>query len=259
MGRLEGKVALISGAARGQGADEARLFAEEGASVVLGDIIDEQGQQVAADIGESGGNATYVHLDVTIESDWQNAVSTAINQYGKLDVLVNNAGILIMKGLEETENSDWDAIQDVNSRGVFLGAKTVVPAMRDAGGGSIVNISSIAGLIGSKYTAYGASKGLVRILSKSIAVEYGPEQIRCNSVHPAAIMTPIWDAMVGDGPDRQARMAALVADTPLKRFGRVDEVAAVAVLLASDEATYITGTEIDIDGGLLAGSAASPG
>ena len=246
MARMEGKVALISGAARGQGADEARLFAEEGASVVLGDIIDEQGQQVASEIGESGGNATYVHLDVTNEADWKNAVSTAVTEYGKLDVLVNNAGILIMKGLEETENADWESMQDVNSRGVFLGAKTVVPAMRDAGGGSIVNISSIAGLIGSRYTAYGASKGLVRILSKSIAVEYGPEQIRCNSVHPGIIETDMVEGLIGTGDGRQA----MIDRTPLGIIANARDVSLGVLYLASDESRYVTGSELVIDGGI---------
>ena len=246
MGRLEGKVALISGAARGQGADEARLFAEEGACVVLGDIIDEEGRQVSAEIGELGGNATYVLLDVTSESDWKNAVSTAVNEYGKLDVLVNNAGILITKGLEETDNSDWEAIQDVNSKGVFLGAKAAVPAMRAAGSGSIVNISSIAGLIGSRFTAYGASKGLVRILSKSIAVEYGPEQIRCNSVHPGIIETDMVDGLIGTDGGRQA----MIDRTPLGIIANARDVSLGVLYLASDESRYVTGSELVIDGGI---------
>ncbi|SVD27129.1 uncharacterized protein METZ01_LOCUS379983, partial [marine metagenome] len=140
MGRLQGKVAIISGGSRGQGADEAKLFAEEGASVVFGDILDEEGRKLEAEINESGGTAQYIHLDVTKEHDWENAVTKAVSTYGTLDILVNNAGILIMKGLEETESSDWDDIQEVNSKGVFLGTKAVIPAMRDSGGGSIVNI-----------------------------------------------------------------------------------------------------------------------
>ena len=246
MGRLKGKVALISGAARGQGADEARLFAAEGASVVLGDITDDQGQQVAVEIVQSGGNATYVHLDVTREPDWKNAVSMAVNKYSKLDILVNNAGILLLKGLEETETSDWDAIQDVNSRGVFLGAKTVVPAMREAGGGSIVNISSIAGLSGSGSTAYSSSKGLVRILSKSIAVEYGPEKIRCNSVHPGVIDTEMVNGLIGTGGGRQA----MVDKTPLGIIANARDVSLGVLYLASDESRYVTGSELVIDGGI---------
>ena len=246
MGRLEGKVALISGAARGQGADEARLFAAEGASVVLGDITDQQGQQVASEIEQEGGSATYLHLDVTRESDWKNAVSMAVTKYSKLDILVNNAGILLLKGLEETETSEWDAVQDVNSRGVFLGAKTVVPAMRAAGGGSIVNISSIAGLSGSGSTAYSSSKGLVRILSKSIAVEYGPERIRCNSVHPGVIDTEMVNGLIGTGDGRQS----MINKTPLGIIGTGRDVSLGVLYLASDESRYVTGSELVIDGGI---------
>ena len=246
MGRLEGKVALISGAARGQGADEARLFAAEGASVVLGDITDQQGQQVASEIEQEGGSATYLHLDVTRESDWKNAVSMAVTKYSKLDILVNNAGILLLKGLEETETSEWDAVQDVNSRGVFLGAKTVVPAMRAAGGGSIVNISSIAGLSGSGSTAYSSSKGLVRILSKSIAVEYGPERIRCNSVHPGVIDTEMVNGLIGTGDGRQS----MINKTPLGIIAAARDVSLGVLYLASDESRYVTGSELVIDGGI---------
>ena len=246
MGRLEGKVALISGAARGQGADEARLFAAEGASVVLGDITDQQGQQVASEIEQEGGSASYLHLDVTRESDWKNAVSMAVTKYSKLDILVNNAGILLLKGLEETETSEWDAVQDVNSRGVFLGAKTVVPAMRAAGGGSIVNISSIAGLSGSGSTAYSSSKGLVRILSKSIAVEYGPERIRCNSVHPGVIDTEMVNGLIGTGDGRQS----MINKTPLGIIATARDVSLGVLYLASDESRYVTGSELVIDGGI---------
>ena len=246
MGRLEGKVALISGAARGQGADEARLFAAEGASVVLGDITDQRGQQVASEIEQEGGSATYIHLDVTRESDWKNAVSMAVTKYSKLDILVNNAGILLLKGLEETETSEWDAVQDVNSRGVFLGAKTVVPAMRAAGGGSIVNISSIAGLSGSGSTAYSSSKGLVRILSKSIAVEYGPERIRCNSVHPGVIDTEMVNGLIGTGDGRQS----MINKTPLGIIDTARDVSLGVLYLASDESRYVTGSELVIDGGI---------
>ena len=162
--RLEGKVALISGGARGQGAVEAKLFAREGAKVVFGDILDESGKQVEAEIHEAGGEATYVHLDVTREDDWRTAVNTAIDRYGKLDILVNNAGILIRKGIEGTTEEDWDRIMGVNAKGAFLGTKHSIPAMRQAGGGSIVNISSTAGLVASPSgsVSYTASKGAVR-------------------------------------------------------------------------------------------------
>ena len=165
MPRLEGKVAIISGGARGQGAVEARMFAEEGASVVIGDILDDQGRQTEAELQELGYNVTYVHLDVTDESDWQSAVQTAISAYGKLDILLNNAGILIRKNIEETTVADWDRIFAVNSKGVFLGTKAAIPAMRENGGGSIINISSTAGLVGSPNgsASYTATKGSVRL------------------------------------------------------------------------------------------------
>ena len=248
MGRLQGKVAIISGGSRGQGADEAKLFAEEGASVVFGDILDEEGRKLEAEINESGGTAQYIHLDVTKEHDWENAVTKAVSTYGTLDILVNNAGILIMKGLEETESSDWDDIQEVNSKGVFLGTKAVIPAMRDSGGGSIVNISSVAGLIGSKFAAYGASKGLVRLLSKSTAVQYGPEGIRCNSVHPGIIETNMTERLIGTPEARQAQLDRI----PLNVIATSRDVSFGVLYLASDESRYVTGSELVIDGGITA-------
>ncbi|PKB67455.1 MAG: cyclopentanol dehydrogenase [SAR202 cluster bacterium Io17-Chloro-G3] len=248
MGRLQGKVAIISGGARGQGADEAKLFVEEGASVVFGDILDEEGRKLEAEINESGGTAQYIHLDVTKEHDWENAVTKAVSTYGKLDILVNNAGILIMKGLEETESSDWDDIQEVNSKGVFLGTKAVISAMRNAGGGSIINISSVAGLIGSRFTAYGASKGVVRLLSKSTAVQYGPEGIRCNSVHPGIIETNMTERLIGTSEDRQAQLDR----TPLNVIATSRDVSFGVLYLASDESRYVTGSELVIDGGITA-------
>ncbi|MEC9320802.1 MAG: glucose 1-dehydrogenase [Chloroflexota bacterium] len=248
MGRLQGKVAIISGGSRGQGADEAKLFAEEGASVVFGDILDEEGRKLEAEINESGGTAQYIHLDVTKEHDWENAVTKAVSTYGTLDILVNNAGILIMKGLEETESSDWDDIQEVNSKGVFLGTKAVIPAMRDSGGGSIVNISSVAGLIGSRFTAYGASKGLVRLLSKSTAVQYGSEGIRCNSVHPGIIETNMIERLIGTSEARQAQLDR----TPLNIIATSRDVSFGVLYLASDESRFVTGSELVIDGGITA-------
>lgn len=248
MGRLQGKVAIISGGARGQGADEAKLFVEEGASVVFGDILDEEGRKLEAEINESGGTAQYIHLDVTKEHDWENAVTKAVSTYGKLDILVNNAGILIMKGLEETESSDWDDIQEVNSKGVFLGTKAVISAMRNAGGGSIINISSVAGLIGSRFTAYGASKGVVRLLSKSTAVQYGPEGIRCNSVHPGIIETNMTERLIGTSEARQAQLDR----TPLNIIATSRDVSFGVLYLASDESRYVTGSELVIDGGITA-------
>ena len=248
MGRLQGKVAIISGGARGQGADEAKLFVEEGASVVFGDILDEEGRKLEAEINESGATAQYIHLDVTKEHDWENAVTKAVSTYGKLDILVNNAGSLDMKGLEETESTDWDDVQEVNSKGVFLGTKAVISSMRNAGGGSIINISSVAGLIGSRFTAYGASKGAVRLLSKSTAVQYGPEGIRCNSVHPGIIETNMTERLIGTSEARQAQLDR----TPLNIIATSRDVSFGVLYLASDESRYVTGSELVIDGGITA-------
>ena len=248
MGRLSGKVALISGAARGQGADEARLFAHEGARVIIGDILDGAGMQIESEIVEEGGEAKFVHLDVSSEEDWLKAVDLSVREYGKLDILVNNAAILLMKGVEDTSSQEWDNIQNINSKGVFLGSKTVIPAMRESGGGSIVNISSIAGLIGSRYTAYGASKGLVRTLTKSIAVNHGHEGIRCNSVHPGVIETDMISEMLGRQEGREYQLDR----TPLKVIATSRDVALGVLYLASDESRYVTGSELVIDGGITA-------
>ena len=247
MGRLDGKVALISGGSKGQGAAEAKLFAQEGAKVVLADILDDEGKKIEAEINETGGEAMYLHLDVTSEADWAAAVRAAVDSYGKLDILVNNAGILLRKGGEETSAEEWDRIQDVNSKGVFLGVKAAIPAMREAGGGSIVNISSIAGLRGSTSTAYGASKGLVRLLTKSTAVQYGPEGIRCNSVHPGIIETDMTEEML-DSAGREQWLAR----TPLRIIANAHDVALGVLYLASDESRYVTGSELIIDGGITA-------
>ncbi|MXY22759.1 MAG: glucose 1-dehydrogenase [Dehalococcoidia bacterium] len=247
--RLEGKVALISGGARGQGAVEAKLFASEGASVVIGDILDDLGRQVEAEIAESGGNATYVHVDVTSESQWNDAVNTAVERYGKLDILVNNAGILIRAGVEDTTGEDWDRIMDINGKGVFLGTKAAIPAMRDAGGGSIINISSIAGLQGSPASAaYSATKGAVRILTKSTAVQYAKEGIRCNSVHPGLIYTDMTRDTL-DTPEGEREWRARV---PMGYIGVSEDVAKGVLFLASDESSYMTGSELVIDGGITA-------
>ena len=247
MGRLDGKVALISGGSKGQGAAEAKLFAQEGAKVVLADILDDEGKKIEAEINETGGEAMYLHLDVTSEAEWAAAVRAAVDSYGKLDILVNNAGILLRKGVEETSAEEWDRIQDVNSKGVFLGVKAAIPAMREAGGGSIVNISSIAGLRGSTSTAYGASKGLVRLLTKSTAVQYGPEGIRCNSVHPGIIETDMTEEML-DSAGREQWLAR----TPLRIIANAHDVALGVLYLASDESRYVTGSELVIDGGIPA-------
>src|SRR5215467_14405736 len=191
MGRLDGKIALISGGARGQGACEARMFCHEGAQVVFGDILDAEGKATEADIRAAGSEATYVHLNVTSEADWRAAVETAERLYGALHILVNNAGILIRKSIEETTEDDWDRIMAVNVKGVFLGTKHAIPAMRRAGGGSIINISSTAGLVGNPYgsSTYTTTKSAVRLFTKATAMQHAKDNIRCNSVHPRPIDT----------------------------------------------------------------------
>ncbi len=242
MGRLDGKVALISGGARGQGAAEAQLFTREGAKVVFGDIRDEEGKQVESEIRASGGDATYIHLDVTQDTDWVAAVGIAVNQYGKLDILVNNAAIVIWKRLEDTSEAEWDQIMAINAKGVFLGTKHAIPAMRQSGGGSIVNISSTAGLRGSPgLAAYIATKGAVRLFTKATAIEHVQDNIRCNSVHPGGVDTP----MVQDAPDIPGRRDR----TPMNRRADPSEIAYGVLYLASDESSFMTGSELVIDGG----------
>ena len=247
--RLEGKVALITGAARGQGAAEARLFAQEGAKVILADVADPEGIAVAAEIAEAGGDAIYVHLDVTDESQWDAAVQSAVTSFGKLDILVNNAGIWRRGHVMETSSEQWDDIMDVNAKGVFLGTKSAIPEMRKAGGGSIVNISSTAGLVGSKTSsAYSASKGAVRIFSKSTAIQYASEGIRANSIHPGPIDTDMGDQVWPDSTSREAS----ISRTALSRIGTAQDIAYGALYLASDESSFVTGSELVIDGGVTA-------
>ncbi|MCI0845426.1 MAG: glucose 1-dehydrogenase [Chloroflexi bacterium] len=247
--RLEGKVALISGAARGMGAEEARIFAREGAKVVIGDISEDEGKAVEAQIAETGGQAVFVRLDVTRESDWTNAVEEAVSRFGKLDILVNNAGISSRAFTDDTGIDAWDKIMEVNSKGVFLGTRAAVPKMLEAGGGSIVNISSIMGLVGSAggHPAYNASKGAVRIFSKAMAVRHGKDNIRVNSVHPG-FMPPMASGIAYDQDQRRGSLE----QTPLGREGRIEEVANAVLFLASDEASYITGAELVVDGGFTA-------
>ena len=247
--RLEGKVALISGGARGMGAVEAKLFAKEGAKVIIGDMLEDEGRKVEAEINEAGGDCTFVLLDVSDEDAWRRAVNEAVSRYGKLDILVNNAGIYRAHIVEETTADEWDQVMDINAKGVFLGTKHAIPAMRQAGGGSIVNISSVAGLVGSKQTtAYTASKGAVRLLTRSTAIQYASDGIRANSVHPGTIVTPMTEGFLADDTMREDRMNR----TPLKRLGRPEDVAYGALYLASDEASFVTGSELVIDGGRTA-------
>jgi NAD(P)-dependent dehydrogenase (short-subunit alcohol dehydrogenase family) len=248
MDRLKGKVALISGAGRGQGAAEARMFAAEGAMIVLGDVLDQEAKTVTDEINRGGRRAAMaIHLDVTRAADWRAAVDACEREFGGLDILVNNAGILNTKGIIETSEEEWDAIISVNQKGVWLGMKIAAPAMKRRGGGSIINISSIYGIIGSGGSAaYHASKGAVRILTKTAAVEFAPHQIRVNSVHPGVIKTPMVDIFAEKDLDAIAMLA------PMKRAARPEEVGAVVLFLATDEASFVTGAEYVVDGGYTA-------
>lgn len=232
------------------GAAEARMFAREGAKVVIGDVLDAEGHQVEAEINETGGECVFVRLDVTQESEWQRAVQTAVERFGKLDVLVNNAGIVLRGVLEDTSSEDWDRVMAVNAKGVFLGTKTAIPEMRKAGGGSIINISSMSGIVGQDYIqpVYNASKGAVRIFTKSAAIQYAKDGIRVNSVHPGAIDTPMAGERLND-PELQREANER---TPLGRTAHPDEVAYGVLFLASDESSFMTGSELVIDGGVTA-------
>jgi 3alpha(or 20beta)-hydroxysteroid dehydrogenase len=251
MGKLDSKVALISGGARGQGAAEAETFVKEGARVVFGDIRDDEGKKVEAAIRARGGDAVYVHLDVTSETDWQAAVQTTVSRYGKLDVLINNAAIVIPRvAIEERTAAEWDRVMAVNAKGVFLGTKYAIPAMRRAGGGSIVNISSVAGIGQSLHQepAYAASKGAIRIFTKVTASQHAKDGIRCNSVHPGPVDTEMFHSAFQDKEAMQRRLDRV----PLRRMGTVPEIVTAVLYLASDESSYMTGSELVIDGGALA-------
>ena len=244
MGRLQNKVAVITGAARGQGEAEARLFAGQGGNVVLTDVLDDTGEAVAADIG-----ATYIHLDVCDEAAWQTVTASVIEQYGRIDILVNNAGIFLSASLLETTKADYQRVIDVNQVGVFLGMKTIAASMKEIGNsGSIVNISSLAGIEGTRNcTAYGASKWAVRGMTKVAALELGKFNIRVNSIHPGLIDTD----MMQEVPYIQAgKLDRVLKSIPLGRTARADEVAQMALFLASDESSYCTGSEFTIDGGI---------
>ena len=248
--RLENKVALISGGARGIGAAIARIFAQEGAKLVIGDILEEDGRRTAAEITQGGGECFFVRLDVTNEADWEQAAGEVITRFGRLDILVNNAGISARGNVEETSEADWTRTMDVNVKGAFLGSRQAIPLMRNGGGGSIINISSGAGIAPQPGTsgAYAASKGAVRIFSKSTAVQYAGENIRCNSVHPGPIET---DMLRATRPDAD-NLEAMLGRVPLGRFGRPEEIAYGVLYLASDESSFVTGSELVIDGGRTA-------
>lgn len=262
--RLKDKVALVTGAARGIGEAIAKAFVAEGAYVYVTDIDQPNGLRVVQALGAS---ASFAVLDMRDEQAWAGVTAAVMQKHGKLDIVVNNAGVtgfengFVAHDPEHASLDAWRAVHETNLDGVFLGCKYAIKAMRSSGSGSIINISSRSGIVGiPTAAAYASSKAAVRNHSKSVAL-YCAQQgmtVRCNSVHPAAILTPMWEPMLGTGPQREENMAMFVQDTPLKRFGQPEDVAAVAVMLASDESSYITGSEINIDGGILAGSAGVP-
>jgi len=248
VGRLDGKVAIITGGARGQGAAEARLFAAEGARVVIGDVLDAEGELVAKEIG---GGALYHHHDVTIEAQWTELVRTAIDEFGRLDVLVNNAGIFRLSPIESTSADDYMEIIRINQLGTFLGMKAVARPMSADGGGSIINISSIAGLRGSDGTvAYSASKWAVRGMTKVAALEFAPLGIRVNSIHPGVIDTPMLAGLMFTDEESKTAFGSHI---PLGRVAQAEQVARLALFLASDDSDHSTGSEFVVDGGITAG------
>jgi 3alpha(or 20beta)-hydroxysteroid dehydrogenase len=250
MGRLDGKVALITGGARGMGKSHVRHFTAEGARVVFGDVLDAQGQAFAGKLDPA--TCRYVHHDVTSESDWAAAVATATEAFGRLDVLVNNAGVLAFGSIGEMPLTEFRRIMEVNAVGCWLGMKSVIEPMKAAGGGSIVNISSIEGLTGAaECSAYSASKFAVRGMTKAAAQELGPFGIRVNSVHPGGIITRmVLETAQTMDPERGERYLKAL---PLGRFGQSVEVSRLVAFLASDESSYCTGTEFVADGGILSG------
>jgi len=246
--RLKDKVAIVTGAAHGMGESTARIFAQEGAKVVIADLLGQDGEKVASEIAAAGGEAFAQRLDVSDENDWAAAITATLGRYGRLDILVNNAGL--SGALLDLESlADFDRLMAVNARGTFLGMQHAVPQMRKAGGGSIVNLSSISGFIGQRHVhmGYNGSKAAIRVMTKSAAVQYAKDGIRVNSVHPG-MMPPMRSGIAADPVARAKRMEAI----PLGRAGRPEEVAYAVLFLASDEASYITGTELVVDGGYLA-------
>jgi len=249
MGRLDNKVAIISGAGKGQGAFEAALFASEGAKVVLADLDIQSCESNVLDIVKNKGIASAVHLDVTSSESWINCIKFTIEKYQSLDILVNNAGIYSKIPIEEASDEEFDLIMSVNLKGVFLGTKYAIPEMRHSGGGSIINISSTAGLVGNQGGgAYGASKGGVRLFTKFTAIQHASDNIRANSVHPGPIDTD----MIADNLSTPEGRQNSISRIPLGRIGTMEDVALGVLFLASDESSYMTGSELVIDGGITA-------
>ena len=248
--RLEGKVAIITGGAHGMGAVEAILFAKEGAKVVVADIREDDARKVEAEIAEAGGEAMVVMLNVSKEDQWEKAIADVIARFGKLDILVNNAGISGSGEKDFGSTAAWDQLMDINAKSVFRGMKHAIPEMEKVGGGAIVNISSISGMVGQSYVhpGYNASKGAVRLVTKAAAVQHAKSGIRVNSVHPGSMPPMLTSGARGDGGSQDARMAAI----PMGREGQPIEVANAVLFMASDEASYITGTELMVDGGFTA-------
>ena len=252
MGRLEGKTALVTGAASGIGLQTSIRLAEEGARVMMTDINLEEGRQQAEKLG---ANATFLKLDITEEEEWISALDETVKRFDRLDILVNSAGMVLIADVEQITLEDWRKVHAVNLDGTFLGCKHGVRVMKEFGAGSIINLSSVSGMIGGfNLAAYNSSKGAVRMLTKSVALHcaragYG---IRCNSIHPTFIETPMLESMIRDSPDPEKARQTLVRQVPLRRIGKPDDVANMIVYLASDESTFVTGTEMVIDGGVIA-------
>ncbi|MQF80469.1 glucose 1-dehydrogenase [SAR202 cluster bacterium AD-493-K16_JPT_193m] len=248
--RVAGKVALVTGGARGLGEAQSKLLAKEGAKVAIGDVLPEDGNRVANDINASGGDAFFIHLDVTSEGEWQKAIDETVSRFGKLDILVNNAGVGGRGGLEDMTVEEWDHVMAVNAKGVFLGTKLSMPEMQKSGKASIVNISSQMGIVGSDTSnpAYTASKAAVHVFTKSIALRYATKGVRVNSIHPGPIDTP----MLRSGFDDPERKQKVLARIPMGRTGVPEEVAYGVLFLASDESSFITGEGLVIDGGWMA-------
>lgn len=248
MRKLHNKVALVTGGAKGIGKETVKMLADDGCKVVITDILDNSGASVSNEVEAAGGHAQYRHLDVTNEAEWNSVVEEAVRQYGRIDILVNNAGIVNTAGVLDTSDEIWNTVMNVNAKGTYLGMKYVIPHMLAAGGGSIVNVSSMWGIVGaSAALAYQASKGAVRTMTKSVATEFGADNIRANSVHPGVIAT---DMVVKDTPIEMRN--ALLPKIPLGREGDPKEVAALILFLASNNSSYLTGSELVIDGGFTA-------